>query len=82
MRLSAAEHSHSGLPVSEKVWKQAMEIYKAEIEERTWAWFQERVDAPGAVPALREAHPDFGVSHLELVRVGMAFDDTWPPMQA
>ena len=75
MRLSAAEHSHSGLPVSEKVWKLAMEIYKGEIEERTWAWFQERVDAPGAIAALREAHPDFGVSHLELVRVGMAFDE-------
>lgn len=75
LRLSAAEHSHSGLPVSKKVWKQAMEIYKAEIEERTWGWFQERVDAPGAVSALREAHPDFGVSHLELVRVGMALDE-------
>lgn len=75
MRLSAAEHSHSGLPVSKKVWKQAMEIYKREIEERTWTWFQERVDAPSAVPALRKAHPDFGVSHLELVRVGMALDE-------
>ena len=74
LRLSAAEHSHSGLPASEEIWQQILEQSKAEFSERTWAWFQESVDAPSTVPALREAHPDFRAYNLEFVRLAREND--------
>ena len=57
-----------------KVWKQVVKFRKAQIDEQTWAWFQESVDAPSTVPALREAHPDFPTGTLELVKNAMAID--------
>ena len=74
LRLGAAEHSESGVPLPVKVWKQVVKFRKAQIDAQTWDWFQESVDAPSIVPALREAHPDFPTGTLELVKNAMATD--------
>ena len=74
VRLGAAEYSESGVPLPMKVWKQVVKFRKAQIDEETWAWFQESVDMPSIVPALREAHPDFRTATLELVKNAMAVD--------
>ena len=74
LRLGAAEYSESGVPLSMKAWKFVVAFRKAQIDEQTWAWFQESVDAPSTVPVLREAHPDFRAAILELVKNVMAMD--------
>ena len=73
-RLSAAEHSHSGQPPSEAIWQRVLEQRIAEFEEGAWAWFQQSVDAPSVVPAIREAHPDFRATTLEFVMRARAID--------
>ena len=74
LRLGVAEYSESGVPLPMKVWKLVVAFRKAQIDEQTWVWFQESVDAPSIVPALREAHPDFPTGTLELVKNAMAID--------
>ena len=74
LRLGAAEYSESGMPLSKKVWRLVVRFRKAQIDKETWAWFQESVDAPSTVPALRDAHSDFRPATLELVRTAMAID--------
>ena len=74
LRLGAAEYSERGAPLPMKVWQQVVKFRKAQIDEQTWAWFQESVDVPSTVPALREAHPDFRPATLELVKNAMATD--------
>ena len=74
IRLSSSEYSHSGLPPSEAMWQRVLEQRIAEYEEGAWAWFQESVDAPSVVPALREAHPEFRAHNLEFVKLARVLD--------